>query len=47
MGIDLFHSHWAPKWLKRVFPGRWTQAEVDRINAQAERRYAEFQKYVD
>lgn len=26
---------WWPVWLRRRFPGRWTQAEIDEINRQA------------
>lgn len=45
--MDLFHSRWAPRWLKRLFPGRWTQEEVDNINRRAAEQYEEISQYIE
>lgn len=38
---------WAPVWFRRMFPGVWTQAEIDGIRQRARAEAAEFEKYVD
>lgn len=44
-------SYWritrGPRWLRKLFCGRWTQEEVDEINRRAKERYDEMKKYTD
>jgi hypothetical protein len=39
---DLFRARWAPLWLRRRFPGRWTQEEVDEFQRRARVQLAHF-----
>jgi hypothetical protein len=38
---------WAPLWLRRAFPGCWTQDEIDRINHRAEQQYQRMQQFIE
>ncbi|QNN52496.1 hypothetical protein [Nocardioides mesophilus] len=45
--LDLFRARWAPIWLRRRFPGYWTQAEVDDIERRAHEDWARFRHLFD
>ena len=38
---------WSPLWLRRAFPGCWTQEEIDAIQSRAHENYLRMQQYID